>query len=201
MNHNPNAEDQLPGKKLAQSMSEFPLKDGLPDLHQAGGIPMGAGSGGAALAAGLKRSMLGEPASASARIAGELSLSKGIDAGGFAAYHASARKPAIAQPDPPLRNAGTEEVRRIQEHIIRREQLQRLKQETRAEEALELQRRAVAASETALEEERERTREARVEAAVQTKARKKADRLALLGIVVGVVGALIGAWPYIKDQL
>ena len=204
MTNNPNAEDQSLGKKLAQSMGEFPLKDSFADLHRASAMTLGAGSGGAALAAGLKRSMIGEPASASARIAGELNVSKGIDAGGFAAYQASARKPAIAEPIPLIRKAGVEEVRKIQNDMIRREQLQRLKQESRAAEGLELQRRIAEASEAALkaavEAERARTAVAKEDAdAARIEARTSRSHMRIsLWFAAG--SFLVAVWALLKDQ-
>lgn len=137
MNPIPGPEDESPAKKLARSMRDLVNpRDSISDLGKITGLPSatgGAGAAGEALARGLNKSIIESSASSPALRAGELGLSRGIDAGGFAAYHASARKPIIAQPDPPVRNRALADMHRIQDEIFQREQKQRQKQEERAE--------------------------------------------------------------------
>lgn len=69
----------------------------------------------------------------------------------------------------------------------------------RADEQLELLRRAVAASESALEEERQRTQEAKEEAVAERMARKSAEVYSGSAIFVAIVSAAIAIMQLLKD--
>lgn len=102
-------------------------------------------------------------------IVGSLARGGSADPGGFSAYNRAAKEVVTAQALEVKRDNRLREFERHQQEVFQRERDEKIKKEKQKEEALELQRRAVAASEAtlkaAVEAERARTASAEADAA------------------------------------